>query len=272
MLIQYFGNLFPTIFFIRIIFLIVSVASVIIPAFQPVSWLPWSACSYADTPAVFRFALTGEILATVQPTSLQPDEINRAQRYRQVADRNRFVYTRHLLRVLLGHYCQQAPPTIGITTGLNQKPELSNTDWHMNVSHAGDWILVAIGRSSVGVDVEWINSQFAFDDLMPTSFGEAEQEFIRAEASPRLAFYQLWTRKEALVKATAKGLDDNFAMIPSLADVHVVESRLLGADGDWAVQSFPVSEEYMGAVAYRNTSAIPTFYTVDSGFFTPFTS
>ena len=248
-------------------------ASVVIPASEPVTWISWSVCACTDALMVFRFELTGEVLANVVPTFLQPDEVDRAQRYRQPADRNRFMYTRHLLRMLLGQYTRRAPATIGITTGLNQKPELSDSSgWHMNVSHAGDWILIAISTSSIGVDVEWINPRFAFADLLPTSYCEAERQHIQSEPEPRLAFYQLWTRKEALIKATAKGLDEDFAMIPSLMGTHAIESHLLGADGDWMVQSFPVSDDYVAAVAYPKTSSLPKFYTVDCGVLASFTS
>ena len=247
--------------------------SVTVLSAQPIAWLPWSICPFTDTLAVFRFKLIGEVLVVTQPTSLQSDEIGRAQRYRQVADQNRFIYTRHILRVLLGQYTQRAPATIGITTGFNQKPELTDiTNWHMNVSHSGDWILVVINTSNVGIDVEEIDTKFTFPDLLPTSFSEAEQQLIWADANPRLAFYQLWTRKEALVKATAKGLDDDFRMIPSSTGTHTIDSHLLGADGDWTVQSFPVCDDYVGAVAYQRTVALPKFYTIDSGFFAHFTS
>ena len=212
-------------------------------------------------------------MSVVQPVHLKPDEVNRAQRYRQPEDRNRFTYARNLMRLLLSQYCRQAPDMITFTTGLNGKPQLSHTDtWHINVSHAGNWILIGVGRSSVGVDVEVINPSFAFQDLLSNSFSAPEQQHILGDAQPGLTFYQLWTRKEALVKATAKGIDDDFSQIPSLTGMHPRSSHLVGTTGNWIVQSIPVADECVAALAYPKTSVTPKFYTVDSGFFTYFTS
>ncbi|GAB3768732.1 4'-phosphopantetheinyl transferase superfamily protein [Spirosoma horti] len=200
---------------------------------------------------------------------LQPDEISRAERYHRTEDRQRFIYARGWLRVLTGRYTGQVPKQVRFTKDANNKPALlGNTDWHVNVSHSGNWILLAVGKVSLGVDVEQIQTSFSFNDILPASFSQAEQAYVKADTDSRRRFYQVWTRKEALIKATGKGMDDDFSQVPALDGLHRTESRIIGGTGDWQVAGFVVSADYMGAVAYQATVETPKFYTLESGLFT----
>ena len=230
-------------------------------------WLAESACPYTDPMAVFRFWLADKVPPDYEKTALQPDEISRARRFHRPEDQNRFIYGRHLLRTLAGRYTRQHPSEICFTVGTNQKPEIEGTTpWHINVSHAGQWVLIAIGTTSVGVDVEENKPDFTYQDVLTHSFTLSERQYIAANDS-RSLFYRSWTRKEALVKATGKGLDDDFQWVPCLDGRHRIGRDRIGATGQWSVNSFTVSDGYSAAVAYREWKGIPKFYTLDSGLF-----
>lgn len=253
---------------------------------QDVTWLPGAACQYDHNLLVCRFQLAGSALSVSYLRSLlRPDELSRARRYRQKSDQLRSICTRGLLRVLAGSYTQQDPRAIQFVTEINKKPAIKNAvGIHINAAHSGDWILLAIGRVRVGIDVEVVNPDFAFANLLPHSFSADEQQYILTtddvepgparhfhagpiQAGPIQAgrsFYQLWTRKEALVKATGKGMDDDFYRIPSLDGEHRVPDGLLGQAGNWTVRSLPLTSDYAAAVAYEATGEPPRFYTIDS--------
>ena len=232
---------------------------------QSVSWLPESHCSYTDDLAVFRFQLPDHTdLDHSLNHFLRADERQRAQRYHQKNDIRRYLYTRSLLKVVCGNYISQHPSSIEFTVGESNKPELSgNTGWHFNVSHSGSWILLGIGRVQVGVDIEKIDPQFRFEDLLATSFIKEDQKSIQAYTDSKRRFYQLWTRKEALVKATGKGMDHDFGQVPSLDGRHVVARNLIGGAGNWLVRSFAVADDYSASVAYQQMETAPKFYNLD---------
>lgn len=242
-----------------------NVASVSCTAFQEVTWLAWSAASFADELAVYRVALPDgrQWMPHLRPL-LSPDETERAARYHRPDDQLRFSCTRGLLRVLLGQCTHQPPDRVEFVTGVNRKPELKQPcGWHFNVSHAGNWILIALGTVSVGVDLDWVNPDFPFHDVLKSSFSPSEQRHIETCPDARLCFYQLWTRKEALVKATAKGMGDAFDQVPSLTGTHSTDGQLIGQNGHWAVMSFAVADGYPAAVAHDGASLlIPQFYTL----------
>ncbi len=241
-----------------------------------------------DALAVFRFRLSHEKEPDALVRALlQPDELVRAERYRRVEDQRRFVYARGLLRLLAGAYTHQPPASVRFKAGVNKKPELAGAaGWHFNVSHSGDWILIAFSQTPVGVDVEWVNPTLPLNDLLPTSFSPDERAYVAAQADARPAFFHLWTRKEALAKATAKGIDDDFYRLPCLEGTHHPPVHLLG-QGAWMVWSFTVTDAYPAAVAHQATGlpdhglpdhglpdhglpaeiTTPRFYTLDAGAF-----
>lgn len=232
-------------------------------------WQPWTSCSYTDELAIFRCLINEVNVAdTLWSDVLTQDERGRASRYRRQEDQLRFISGRLCLRLLAAAYLQRAPADILVIGGRNGKPEIKDAgNLQVNVSHAGDWVLVGVGKSSVGVDIEKIDPDFLFGDLLVQSFAPAEQQFIRQREDPRRIFYQLWTRKEAVVKATAKGMDDDFSLIPSLDGSHEVDSLLIGKVGTWQVDSFGVADGYVASIARKLPCSVPKFYTLESGFF-----
>jgi len=69
-----------------------------------------------------------------------------------------------------------------------------------------------------------------------------------------------WTRKEALTKATAKGLDDNLKDIPCLDGPHSVSTAIVPeVETSWRVNSFEVDEDHVGSVAFYLPQMPPDF-------------
>lgn len=237
-------------------------------------WQLWTSCLYSDELAIFRCLIDEVNVAdTLLRNVLTPDERSRADRYRRKEDQLRFIVGRMCLRLLAATYLHRSPADILLVEGRNGKPGIKDAgNLQVNVSHAGDWVLVGIGKSSVGIDIEKINPDFLFGDLLDQSFAPAEQQSIRQSEDARRAFYQLWTRKEAIVKATAKGMDDDFSLIPSLDGIHEVNSLLIGEAGTWQVDSFGVADGYVASIARQLPSGMPKFYTLESGFFEKFKS
>ncbi len=182
---------------------------------------------------------------------LTPAEQQRARRYHAEADYHRFVVGRAALRLLLGACLGLPPTTLYFAAGDNHKPILATApELHYNVSHSGNWVLIAIAPVALGIDVEKINASFPFEEVMSHSFGEHEKTFLAQHPVQLAAFYRLWTRKEAFVKATAQGIDAEFARVPSLDGRHQWQATHPNLEADWTVSSFAAAAGYVAAVAY----------------------
>ena len=193
--------------------------------------------------------------------TLSIDENARALRFHQQKDTQRFLISRIVLRNLLAGYSKQSPDKIQFAEGLNKKPFAENVnlaDLHFNISHSGDLILIAIANSEIGVDVEKNDDNFSYKEILPQNFSDEEIRFIKKPED----FYLLWTRKEALLKATAKGLDDDLPRVPSLDGIYNIKRGELGLNKNWIIKSFQVEKDYVGSIAYSSDKHALNFFDI----------
>ncbi|MEX8546960.1 MAG: 4'-phosphopantetheinyl transferase superfamily protein [Mucilaginibacter sp.] len=213
---------------------------------------------------IWRIKITDFIpyLAILQPLLL-PQEIEKVFRYKQESDQHRSLIGKAVLRILLSNYLNVDPKAVQFKSAKNKKPELENNfgrNLHFNISHSGNWVLIAIAATEVGIDVEEMNASFTYQNLLSFSFNLQEIDFIEKSDLPYQTFYQLWTRKESLLKATGKGLVDELSLVPSLTGVHQNPTEIIGSAESWQVLSFPVDENYVGSVAFMPVKTVLAFF------------
>jgi 4'-phosphopantetheinyl transferase len=137
----------------------------------------------------------------------------------------------------------------------NKKPFLpSNPSVFFNVTHAGNYAIIALANSSIGVDIEYVNKDFNYKEILSSIFNKPEIDKVFNSNDKHHTFYRLWTRKEAIVKATGKGIDNHISEIVSLDGYHHVRPELLGNFKSLKVFSFVLNEGYIGAVALSGLS------------------
>ncbi|WP_394338991.1 4'-phosphopantetheinyl transferase family protein [Mucilaginibacter xinganensis] len=93
----------------------------------------------------------------------------RANRFYQLKDRNRYIISRIILRMILGKYLNLMPAAIQFSAGKNNKPQVKNIPplkLEYNMSHSADAILLAVSDSAIGADIEFINQSFGFNEVL----------------------------------------------------------------------------------------------------------
>ena len=179
-------------------------------------------------------------------------ETVRAASYRLEKDRNRFIISRGLLRRILGNYLRVAPDVLDLPIDKNYKPHpisIGGIQIHYSMSHAGDMIFIGIAGHSIGVDIEYIDRKFEFHDVLTAAFSEAEILSITQSSDSLKTFFQLWVRKEALLKGTGKGIDDEIISTPSLDGKHIISSALLDTSSNWEITDFNIGADYHACIA-----------------------
>jgi 4'-phosphopantetheinyl transferase len=144
---------------------------------------------------------------------LSAEESVRAERYVFLHDKNHFITGRGMLRVILGRYLGIHPSRLSIEKGPHEKPCVSASSakppLHFNLSHSHGLALYAFTlKGQVGIDLEKLRPEFATQEVAEQFFSPKEQEELsRLPPESRVqGFFNCWTRKEAYVKATGKGL------------------------------------------------------------------
>lgn len=87
------------------------------------------------------------------------------------------------------------------------KPFLVNRpEFYYNITHSGDWVVIALSKSEVGIDIERIRKI----DLDIAKKYFTDQEYLdinsRTGKEKREYFFDIWTLKESYVKALGQGL------------------------------------------------------------------
>jgi 4'-phosphopantetheinyl transferase len=193
---------------------------------------------------------------------LSPAEATRAQRFLHESDRARFVFAHVVLRDVLGRYLGIAPSDVGLDADERGKPRLATqhgSGLRFNLSHSGDAVLcgIASGRE-IGVDIE---AAIAREDLprVATHFFAPDEcaalDRCTAEAHS-MRFHQIWTRKEAYVKALGAGLVQPLQSFSVVGDGNEESPvRDAGASTVWHVRSVPVPDGYAAAVVVEGAGA-----------------
>jgi len=174
-------------------------------------------------------------------TVLTPQEIIRAEKYHHEADTLRFVITRGILRHLLAKLTECDPSEIVFGFGSSKKPKLEYPPLpiHFSVSHTKTHAVIAIANNEIGVDIEAINPTFQWQDIWQHVCSKIEQNYISQAISPVSAFFQLWTRKEAIIKMLGNGILDDLSITPSLDGVHELNINQRSPLKSYSVISIP---------------------------------
>jgi 4'-phosphopantetheinyl transferase len=144
---------------------------------------------------------------------LSPIEKGRAARFLSPRDGTRFIVCRGILRELLGGYLRRPALDIRLETGPRGKPALhadaGMADLRFNLSNSQGFALYAFAlRREVGIDVEKIRPEVAFQGIEDRYFSPRERQELRdlPEKLRAEGFFLCWTRKEAYAKARGDGL------------------------------------------------------------------
>ena len=193
---------------------------------------------------------------------LSPAEIRKADRYMKQSDRHLSLVSRALVRYLIAEVTRQDPKSLNFSTNEHGKPFLVGLpDIHFNLSHSHGVAVCALCRgAAVGVDVEDVRR---YTDLSIAkrffSFFEAELISKASNAEKRKLFFDIWTLKEAYIKAMGKGLSiplNSFSFNANETDIQITFSDTGRVDSMWQFFQWRPESGKIVAAAVRSASPI----------------
>jgi 4'-phosphopantetheinyl transferase len=143
--------------------------------------------------------------------ALAPDEKSKAALFRFPLDCRRFIARRGILRSLLSKYARIAPAKVELVSSKQGKLHIAahqSSRIRFNLSHSRWLAIYAVTFDrDVGVDIERIDRSVAWQDISKAFFTECEQNVISRLPADRQpdAFFEIWTRKESMLKALGMG-------------------------------------------------------------------
>lgn len=142
---------------------------------------------------------------------------------------------------------------------ISYKPQIGPHTLHFNLSHSAEIAVLGVTRvGEIGVDVEFIRPVDRMDELVARFFSIRETESFKPVpiADKPGAFFNLWTRKEAWLKATGEGITGSLAEVEvSFLPGELARLIALGKDNEearhWTLHAFKPAPGYVGALAVR---------------------
>lgn len=136
---------------------------------------------------------------------LPADMRSRHARFVQQGDRDGYLLARLLLVSLLDDRERPAVCLDGWGSGPHGKPALAAGQPELSLSHSRGLVACALSAAGpVGLDVE-THRAIDLDDFR-SFLSPAQWQAITAAAAPTVAFYELWTALESVLKAAGVGL------------------------------------------------------------------
>lgn len=193
------------------------------------------------------------------PVLLDQNEKQRYQFFKSNDKKREFLAGRLLLKVSLAYYLDRPFNRIKLATTPQGKPYLGGDSdlekrIRFNLSHSHGLVVCVFGLDrEMGIDVERMDGRI--DDVSESLFSPGERRALAEtvdEERRRLA-YQIWTRKEAWIKADGSG------MTKDLKTLCVIE------DLDTYYHTMEILPGYMLSVAVKNGGNHPPSVRIQDG-------
>ena len=186
---------------------------------------------------------------------LDPVELDRVKRFRFAIDRERFILGHGLLRSLLGKYLKRDGSLVRMARGPFGKPYLERKELRFNLSDTKDAVLIAFAsKLEIGADIETMTRDVDHRAVSEHYFTQPEVRSIeKAGDDSKRRFLELWTRKEAVLKASGVGIMDDLRALrvdaPRNTMVIAHEAFCTMAAPEYHVHTFHIGEAHLISVA-----------------------
>jgi 4'-phosphopantetheinyl transferase len=221
--------------------------------------------------ALLVHASTAELLEVARRDAwlalLSPDERARHARFRFEPDRDTYLVAHGLLRVTLAELTGHAAASFAFVAGEHGRPELADASlaasMRFNLSHTRGRIACGFTRGAdVGVDVEENQRDVQLREVAERVYSEAELAalFALPAEAQRARFFELWTLKEAYIKAIGKGFSAPLRAITFDAGQSDPVPLRLGAEiaddaASWCCKRFSAGDQHALAMVWRGNDA-----------------
>ncbi|MDH5423550.1 MAG: 4'-phosphopantetheinyl transferase superfamily protein [Gammaproteobacteria bacterium] len=176
------------------------------------------------------------------------------ERHRQMHERVRMPYllSHSACRNILSLYLKISPAQIQYKKSTHGKPFLSPANTlRFNMSHSNTLAVIAVSNlSEVGVDIEFSDKNTDWEKVSKRFFSAEEVQYLfkQNKADQKKVFFQLWTRKEAYIKALGTGLATSLSSFNVTAPRITTEPSALNSEASWYQKDLKIHSQYAAAV------------------------
>lgn len=135
---------------------------------------------------------------------LKYEEIEKLTAYKSEVSKINFAVSRSILNKSFETILDIPFSDVIVLRDKYYKPYIKNqNEIKFNISHTDGYVVIGFSKRELGIDIEKVNDDFAFEDILENCFTFREIDNIGLDAP---MFYKYWTAKEAYLKYEGYGL------------------------------------------------------------------
>lgn len=167
---------------------------------------------------------------------LSPLEKKTSALFKQKKRQEQYIVSKGMSRIILSRYLKRDPATLQFKQSDCGKPYIDDCRFgarglFFNISHTMNYSILGIASVPIGVDIERFNPLCDENAIADLYFTPEEKKVFShiGLSSKKNVFYEIWTRKEALLKVIGVGLSE-----PLLQSISVVpfEKKIFHLNND----------------------------------------
>ena len=163
---------------------------------------------------------------------LPPENRQFFSRFKRNSSLQRSLFGELVARAVLAQKLGTNGSQITFSKTENGKPYLNHKNAMFNVSHSGNWVVMAFSSTEVGIDVETIRP--VNYRIAERFFSGSEVEFLNSKNGQEKLdyFFDLWTLKESFLKLIGTGLTRSLSSFSVFHDGNEFRMKEKGKSGN----------------------------------------
>jgi 4'-phosphopantetheinyl transferase len=158
-----------------------------------------------------------------------------------------YLITHVAMRELISRYTGIKANKIEYGYGEKGKPKIKE-DIYFNLSHTDNKGIIGFYKEDIGVDIEYKKEIEDYDGVGELVFTKEEIKYINNNYYNRKErFYEIWTKKEAVIKSTGEGLNEEVKNLSVGTRNNFYCGRYI-----WQIKKIKIDEPYIAHIAYKN--------------------
>ena len=128
---------------------------------------------------------------------LKTDETVKMNSYRNLNDKVNYFISHSFINIFFSKLMNTTIEKLRYEVAEDKKPYIKNEyDIHYNISHTKGYCIIALSQKAIGIDIEYMDKDFEYEDIVKYSFSLKDGKCIKNFED----FYTYWAVKESYLK------------------------------------------------------------------------
>lgn len=175
-------------------------------------------------------------------------ELDKVKRFKFIKDYSIYLISHVIMRLLLSQYTNIKAKEILYQYKENEKPWISK-DICFNLSHAHKKAVIGFYKKEIGVDIEYKKELGDYNSIGDLVFSKEEKIYMN-RGNKKDKFYELWTKKEAIIKGIGVGLNEEVKdlSVGTKKQFHRKHNQV------WQIEKVKEDFNYVAHIAYKSNN------------------